>query len=267
MDGSSPDGLVPTPRSPRAIMYCATCDLTRTETVNDLLGGTKYICPEATFWNPHVACVAVKGTEMKGWLRFQVHLQTCVNFPYRKIPWRGLAARWRVGIVRLASIAVLVTVLFFLARTMPVVADGIAAALILYTLATNTTTVFVSRRPRDAFRASVLALGSFGELVLGFAVIYLSLPAAELTSAVGTPMRAIYFSTVTFATVGFGDIRPAEAALAAPLIVTGQIFIGLYFLTVILTNVVSFASGAPRPLTVKEVLVESNRLDGYSPAA
>jgi hypothetical protein len=248
-------------------MYCATCDASRSERVNDLLGGTKYICPKATFWDPHVACVAVPGTEMMGWLRFQVHLQTCVNVPYRKIPWPGFLAPWRVGIVRLASIGILVAVLFCLARTHPVVADAIAAVLILYTLATNTATVFVSRRPRDAFRATVLALESFGELVLAFAVIYLSLPPAEFCLPVATPVRAIYFSTVTFATVGFGDIRPADAALVAPLMVTGQIFIGLYFLAVILTNVVSFASGAPRPLTLNEVIDQSNRLDQCPPAA
>ena len=67
MDDSS---LSPADRlSPRAIMYCATCDARRPEQVNDLLGGTTYTCPNATFWNPRVACVAVPGTEMKGWLR------------------------------------------------------------------------------------------------------------------------------------------------------------------------------------------------------
>lgn len=81
-----------------------------------------------------------------------------------------------------------------------------------HTLAVNTATVFVSRRPRDPFRVTSLALVSFMELVLAWSVIYLSLPRAEFHPPITNPLRAIYFTTVTFATVGFGDIRPADCA-------------------------------------------------------
>ena len=224
----------------RAKFYCATCDVKRLnsqryEEVNDLLGGTRYICPKADFWNPHVACVVIAGTEMKRWLKFQVYLQTCVGFPY-KIPCPASLKPWRVGIVHLVSIGILVAILLFSDRIPSVLAYAAAGLLAIYTLATNTATVFVSRRPRDAFRAIVFALFSFGELVLAFSVIYLGLPCAEFVPPLESPGRAIYFSTVTFATVGFGDIRPAGTALLARSVVTGQIFIGLYFLAWISTE-------------------------------
>jgi hypothetical protein len=51
------------------------------------------------------------------------------------------------------------------------------------------------------------------------------------------------------------------------LLVLGQLFVGLYFLTVILTNIVSFTTGSPLPPTVADLIAMSKKLDSNSSAA
>jgi hypothetical protein len=252
------------PRSIPATLYCATCDKKRVECVNDLLGGTRYVCPESTFWEPHVACVGVKGSEMHGWLRFQVVIQQVVGLPYALLKRSKTSSPWSVGVIKALSVSLL-TVSLAIAPRFPHIAIFVTYLLLFYMLATNTATVFVSRRPRDAFRANVFAMISFVELILGFAALYRSLPASEFVLPMSSAERSVYFTAVTFATVGFGDIRPADDASVARLLVTAQIIVGLYFVTVIFTSIVSFVTGGSRPLTLQELLEHSKRLDSIKP--
>jgi len=251
----------------RAALYCATCDATLAGDVNDLLGGSRFLCPKASFWNLHLACVVVPASPMIGWLRFQVRLQGCVAVFESGLPWPSSMRERRVGLTLTLSVACLLFLLIAVAPAHPVIASSIAAFLAFGTLAANTAIVFVSRRPRDAFRTTLLTLLSAAEVTLAFAVFYLSCPSANFDPPINTPIQATYFAAVTFSTVGFGDIHPAPSSAVPQLLVLGQLFVGLYFLTVILTNIVSFTTGSPLPPTVADLIAMSKKLDSNSSAA
>ena len=74
---------------------------------------------------------------------------------------------------------------------------------------------FVSRRPASLLRSAVLSTFSFFQIPLGFAVFYLW--NAECFNPALTWPRAIYFSTVTGTTLGYGDVVPKPDATLAQL--------------------------------------------------
>jgi hypothetical protein len=204
---------------------------------------------------------------MKGWLRFQVRLQSGVAAFERSVPWPSILRERRVGATLMVSIAVLVALLLWVVAQHPIIASIVAGLLFLNILAANTAIVFVTRRPRDPFRTTVLTLLSFLQLTLAFAIFYLALPPTAFDPALHSPVQAIYFTAVTFATVGLGDIHPATAASLSQLLVTVQVLVGLYFLAVVLTTIAGFANGSPVPPTLLELLEHSKRLDANASAA
>lgn len=78
--------------------------------------------------------------------------------------------------------------------------------------------IFVDRhQPKHQIRSPersivLLALG-YLELIIGFAILYLSYSCIEFSSnnkLVSSSWDALYFSTATITTLGFGDIRPTS---------------------------------------------------------
>ncbi|MBS1227555.1 MAG: hypothetical protein H6R17_832 [Proteobacteria bacterium] len=93
-----------------------------------------------------------------------------------------------------------------------------------------------------------LAFNSYIELMVGFGVLYYVLPSSFFKS--GGPhfhfdniVEAIYFSGVTMATVGYGDISPANALTQA--LVVFQVFCGLTLALVSFTVYTSLALASP----------------------
>lgn len=100
---------------------------------------------------------------------------------------------------------------------------------------------------------------AFVELAVSFAVPYLSLPKEQLKFKLGW-LDAVYFSFVTFATLGYGDIKPSGEARLAKIFVMTEIVLGLYFLAVILANLVSWANPRSGLPSISDLCEESRKL-------
>lgn len=73
------------------------------------------------------------------------------------------------------------------------------------------------------------------EIVFGFSILYLATSALSMANgAVPNWIDAIYFSIVTFATIGYGDITTATHA--GKLLVSGQVIISFLFVTIIVSR-------------------------------
>ncbi len=136
----------------------------------------------------------------------------------------------------------------------------VVAAYFLYdTILYNSRVAFVTQQPRVPLRAVLLAVVGLVELALAFAVVYASLPDGEFTRKL-TPVTAVYFSLVTLATAGYGDITPCTDAQFAHWLVAGEIAVGIYFIAALLATIVSFAGNGPRLPTYKELAADSARI-------
>jgi len=136
----------------------------------------------------------------------------------------------------------------------------IALVIIVDLVFINTSVVFVTQKPSNPLRTIVFAMLAFVELAVAFAVLYLSLPEKQMNRELGR-LDAVYFSFVTIATLGYGDIQPCEGAWRTELSVVGEILMGLYFLAVILTSMVSWANPQPGLPILQALLDESDKLN------
>jgi hypothetical protein len=117
-------------------------------------------------------------------------------------------------------------------------------------------------------RTAFFAVGGFIGLALAFGLIYATLPHCqfvetskfESNKSLLNPFTAVYFSLVTAATVGYGDVTPVAKG-AARVVATCEIASSIYYLVVLLAVLVSWARGVDRPKTLGELLVESEKLD------
>jgi hypothetical protein len=131
----------------------------------------------------------------------------------------------------------------------------LAAAVCFFGFVVARLLVFIVRAPR--VDANVLAAGVAGFLLLGlvWATMYLAIarlnPAAfNLPTAPGAPATldsfgAFYFSFITLCTVGYGDITPVSKA--ARMLAMLEAIIGLFYMAVLISRLVSVYSSAPRP--------------------
>ncbi|WPC67997.1 ion channel [Rhodoferax ferrireducens] len=95
-----------------------------------------------------------------------------------------------------------------------------------------------------------LAFNSYIELLVGFGVLYYILPSylfksGETPFHFGNLVEAIYFSGVTMATVGYGDISPAHWFTQG--LVVFQVFCGLTLALVSFTVYTSLALASSNP--------------------
>lgn len=92
--------------------------------------------------------------------------------------------------------------------------------------------VFVDRYKRDwglrsLNRSLILFLFNFFEIIIEFAILYLATDSIAYSSSskeiITTPLEALYFSTITITTLGYGDMTPISSlgqklALLEPLL-------------------------------------------------
>jgi hypothetical protein len=106
----------------------------------------------------------------------------------------------------------------------------------------------------EALRRSVLlALINCCEVIMAFAVVYL-VRGSEIANAAGngirTPMQALYFSTVTMLTVGFGDFVPAtDASRGIVLLQLASVALLVLLLVPALISAFSTVLSSDAPLT------------------
>lgn len=89
-------------------------------------------------------------------------------------------------------------------------------------------------------RSLMMTFLNYIEICLCFALIYAFIDHTSLTSEVFncghiTNLQAVYFSFVTSATIGYGDITPKDPVVMK--LVVAQILISLFLVVVIITNV------------------------------
>lgn len=122
----------------------------------------------------------------------------------------------------------------------------------------TTSAVFITQQPRVLLRTVFLRLVGFVELALAFAVFHSAGPPGSYAVAGSCvdwlrPIDAAYFSFVTMVTLGYGDVAPCSNTDFGKLVVVGQIFTSLYFLTGLFATLSSWASGGPRTPTLQQL--------------
>lgn len=241
------------PLMAEVVFYCATCRVEYAEDVDGRVG-LRFICPNDHPDRPaHLASV-VKGQSGKRWLSVQLWLAR-YDERYSPRAWFGSWGGWlaaRVGFYVVLRFLFLILALLLTAsgpahgparRLLDILAWAIAACAIVDILLVHTHIAFVRRSTADPLRTTVLALFSFAQLALAYAVLY-----ALIGSQFQPPLhavRAIYFSFVTVSTLGYGDIKPLDEAWLAQSMVVAELVLGLYFLAVVVAIVTSWANTPP----------------------
>lgn len=247
-----------------AIAYCVRCGLC--ETVNESLIGQRFDCPRGAFDETHVAAVVFDKFWEVAWLRIAHWLALCEECR---------ADLWRHNIELSIAVAIALPIFFlwllwFLeAPGLCVIWMGRAAAawVIVDALLYRSATAYGSQRPRSPLRTVVFAVAGFIALALAFGLIYATLPRYQFTGNLRSlldPFTAAYFSLVTAATVGYGDVTPA--CETARVVAMCEIFCSIYYLAVLLAVMASWARGVDRTKTLGELLVESSKLDAMDAA-
>jgi len=252
--------------------YCATCEAVFDDVeVNSLLNGRRFECPSDSnnFGHEfHVAAIG-DGRVERFWLNRQRDLHRYLRSRNRFLTF-GMSTAPEPALIALLVFEVIA----WWSATSPEMwwrrlVIGLCAVKIVDTLVYNAAVVFVSAKPRNIMRTVVFAILAYLELTALFAVIYASQITARFERSSDTApvilhrLEAWYFSIVTFTTFGPGDIHPAmnlADAWKAEVLVTLEIFVGLFFLIAVVTAFVSWStnnSGLPSLLALVE---ESDRL-------
>lgn len=92
-------------------------------------------------------------------------------------------------------------------------------------------------------RSVVLAIFSYAQVTLAFAILYLHCGCGCLNVTLHSVSQAVYFSMVTGATVGFGDVYPKDRGY---LLVIWQIAVFVMFVVFALTILISRVPGENR---------------------
>ena len=237
-------------RSPdNIIVYCASCDF-ELALPNDEHLGRRVTCPNG---KSHLAAV-VKGDAGKFWLHVE-SLITRWEFafsPFRWFNcWGGLLTDnvGRYLCVRLLLLLSIVAVEFhlpggFLGGFLLMIFHAIAVVTIVDVMVSNISIAFISHFPANPLRTAIFTLLSFFSLAVAFAVLYGTSPSAfHNASAKLDAVSAVYFSLITLATVGYGDFSPQNTIFR--IVVVCEVLIGLFFVTVILAIISSWAMKRP----------------------
>jgi hypothetical protein len=94
-------------------------------------------------------------------------------------------------------------------------------------------------------RIVLLTLHNYGEVVLWFAIFYCRFGDhfTAMSCSVTNPLCALYFSLVTMATVGYGDISPKDPF--GRVMVCIQISLAIFLTLIILARVVGYLPQPP----------------------
>ena len=242
--------------APRAI--CTTCGFLGIAKPDAI--GVRFDCPNAERFRPHVSYV-VADEGITPWMHFEAFLLAYQSrySPLRVIPlFRARSRKGRVGIYVLLRCGLLAAAIGVSPMLRQFMAGSafvcVVAAIVAFDIiAAHTSGVFTSRWPAHPLRAVWLSFFVYFQLALCFAIVYALRPSAFSREI--TPWEAVYFSVVTLATVGYGDISPCPRAYVMQAVVVAEILVGLYFLGVLLAQIVAWVGDRPpRPKTLSEVL-------------
>lgn len=134
----------------------------------------------------------------------------------------------------------------------------IGATIVVDLLAYNAMIAFVTQHPQVPMRNAVYGLAGFALVALGYAVFYVGMVPASFSRRLDIK-EAIYFSFVTIATVGYGDIYPKRDATAAQFLVVCEILTGLFYLAALLATMVGWANAPTKLPTEDELGLTENR--------
>lgn len=237
----------------RVVGYCDQCDTELGRALVEHLGRRVH-CPNDTNSDHlHLARV-VRIPKGRRWLSLETLL---LRWQAGELP--GLAIRLASGcpskatgtgrLLRLGLIVLMGVAVAFATPT-PIVSLAITALAIIASvsavcdiLMSITATAFVSRSPTQALRTAFLLLASWLTVAMAFANLYLTM-APQFKGNLTWP-RSVYFSVVTLATVGYGDITPGDNATRAQMLVIGEILAGLYLVVVIFSIVLGWSNATP----------------------
>ena len=233
----------------RTVAWCATCgDASLPEQVDSWLNGRRFRCQRSSFDDFHAA--AALDDRLLWWLRLQAAiLRFCQSGRHPRSFVFGRRAEWYVPFL-----GVVLLMAYWLTPGRAMVLGVLLALWVVFdTLVFNSMVAFVTQNPRMPMRTMVFLLAAFLELAGAFGVLYRSLPVKSFDLPIQTDFDAFYFSVITFATVGYGDIRPVRDAGWAQALVVAQVAVGLYFLAGLFAIVASWASSLPIVPTLAEL--------------
>lgn len=165
--------------------------------------------------------------------------------PARWSPWRdvfwdreGFYVLLRCGLLLGALIAVSMTQWgTLLGTSFRLLAIIFTLLFLIEIVIVHASIVFVSMQPANSLRSAVLAIFSFFQIPIGFAVFYMCAPTSFNPVLVWD--NALYFSFVTATTLGYGDIQPTSRL--AKFIVIGELITSITFLSVLVARLISLA--------------------------
>lgn len=256
----------PFKKSNRLLAYCADCGEELGESTIEHQD-ERVICPKD---RTHLARV-VKAPTGQFWLNVERWLM-CWEFRYsprRWCCWKGLFEE-RKGIYLMARLAVVVALCVVLGQSygtawhswMLVFSDIVGLLFLADLLFSNTSIAFVTAYPANPIRSATFTLLGLITLSMIFALFFLGIP-NHFTPCLN-PVSAMYFSLVTMATVGYGDIRPLDNHGLAQLMVFLEVMLGAYFVMVIVAIITTWGTNPKRyrdPVKVAEVLKNGDTLD------
>jgi hypothetical protein len=121
-----------------------------------------------------------------------------------------------------------------------VVALLVAAGVILELLLYQTATVLTQEWPVSRLRMLALTFVGYATIGVAFAILYaLQSSAFEKSPSV---YDLVYFSFITLATIGYGDLSPNQSKPIAQTTVIAEHIIALYYLAVVIVVIVSMTT-------------------------
>ena len=190
----------PQSRFVTGVFYCATCGEFGADEFGHAIG-TPFECPKD---KNHFAAV-VKPPAGMFWLKVEEAISSLQLYS----PIQFFKTRDRAGLYHLLRLAVLLGFIFAAYPTAPVWLQVTTVAVVTYILfdivLLSTHATFVSRYPTHPLRSLILNLSSFLQVGVAYAVVF-RLMGSGFNVEMGM-VQAIYFSIITMATVGYGDIH------------------------------------------------------------
>lgn len=229
----------------RPIAWCVKCDTCKA--VDPWLRGARFRCQNSTIDDFHVAAVIPR--ELKWWLRLEALLVSATDCRCHPRVWlcRGYAELYG------AFLLVVIVSALLLASRLSWLAVVLAAFVVVDLLAYNTRVAFITQHSQAPLRSAVYGVVGFAFIAGSFAALFLSLAPNDFKPQSLDVISAVYFSFVTLATLGYGDIYPKVAATGAQFMVIAAVLVGLFYVAGVLVTLVAWANGRPGLPTLEQL--------------
>jgi hypothetical protein len=229
--------------------FCATCGNLGIDEVGHPIG-TRFECPRNKL---HFAAV-VKPPTGEFWLRVEARLWRLQKHSPMQMSARG----GRAGKYHVIRLLCLIIACACAGPNLSVFVRLFALLVAFYSLydvlLLGTYATYVSREPAHPLRSLILNLSSVFQLATAYAVFY-RLDTAAFNRSLGT-LDAIYFSVVTAATVGYGDIQVLAGGIRvyiAELLIISEIILSVYMLVGLVAVVSGWANQPPTSKPVRSL--------------